>query len=715
MKRKLRFFNNTGPCSPDGYSKRSTKIKIKEKWWPYIIFGILTFVLYGNTLNHSYVGDDAVYITENKFTQQGIRGIPGICSYDMNFGVLLSYNEGMTVDEFNAMMSAFANDGGNRRFRPLSYITFALEVEFFGKEITVPNSNNGKRFIGNAFVSHLNNILLYLLSACLLFLILSHLFPPDNDKKWYCTFPFIVVLLYLFHPVHTEVAANVKSRAEIMALLGSLGALWFTLKYADSNQKRNLVLSGICLFGAILSKENAATFLAIIPLTLYYFTDINRRKLFIALVPLLAALVVFFIIRTIILGWPQISDIYPDIMNEPFVFATKSDTIATIFVTLIQYVRLLLFPHPLTWDYSACYIEIAGWSNPLALFSLLFYLSIGMYAVYGLIKKKDVFSYAIWFYLIPLSVVCNLFYRMGTLMNERFIYFSSVGFAIGIGRLIYNYIPKSKRIAGIILIIMFGLYAAKTITRNRVWKDNFTLFTTDVKTSKNAAMANNHAGHACFLRAISPDTEDEARRKNEYCEKASFYLHNAIRIDTQYVAAHENLGYLYLYCNRDATQALHYFTKLYQLQSRRISTKVDFHVDAINMIPSLLAENKIISSPEALIQSLDELLDIRPDIGEAWYVRGVVYGQLLNNIDMALTNFEKALYMNFPKTDEFYVNMGVAYAKSGNYPNAIQYFLKAMESGSSAPIIYFNLGVIYQKLGDREKADFYIRKWKEMK
>ena len=84
---------------------------------------------------------------------------------------------------------------------------------------------------------------------------------------------------------------------------------------------------------------------------------------------------------------------------------------------------------------------------------------------------------------------------------------------------------------------------------------------------------------------------------------------------------------LYLNCHRDVARSIHYFTKLYQLQAQRISAQIDFHVEALNVIPALLNENQITSTPEAIIQSLDELLNVRPDIGEAWYVRGVIYGQ----------------------------------------------------------------------------------------
>ncbi len=51
----------------------------------------------------------------------------------------------------------------------------------------------------------------------------------------------------------------------------ALATLGFTLRFADTKQLRFLVLSGLTFFLAHLAKENALTFLAVIPLTLYYF------------------------------------------------------------------------------------------------------------------------------------------------------------------------------------------------------------------------------------------------------------------------------------------------------------------------------------------------------------------------------------------------------------------------------------------------------------
>ena len=692
-------------------------IQINNKWKPYLVFAILTFILYGNTLNHFYVFDDVVVMTNNRFTQQGIKGIPDLFKYDSFVGYWMNLYNGRTIEQLNNDFKLL--EGG--RYRPLSLVTFALEVEFCGKENIYPNSD--MRFIGNAFVSHLINILLYLFTSCLLFLILHRLFPFDKDQKWYVSFSFIVTLLFLSHPIHTEVVANIKGRDEIMAFLGSLGALWFTIKYMDDNKYHKLVMSGLCLFLGLLSKENAITFLAVIPLTIYYFVNQKIVLMLKSMIPLIIVSALFLIIRDKSTGFDT-SNTIPELLNNPFLHATKSETLATAFFTLLIYIKLLFFPHPLTYDYYPYHIEIANWSNPVVIISLFFYVGIGLYAVYGFLKKRDVFSWSIWFYLLPLSVVSNLFFQIGVFMGERFIYFSSIGFAIFTAWLICRYVPglmfkvqSSPYFVAAVVGIILCLYSLKTITRNRAWKDNFTLFTTDIETSKNSIKGNRMASSVMLLKAINPNNVYETQKRNEYCDEAAHYLKRTINIFPQDPDPILKIADLYFNCYGDVAQSLYYCAMALALPVE--TTFKDFMVDysirdLLNMTHTLLDEQRNISSPEEIIQSCDELLKVKPDIGEVYYIKGQIYGKYLNNVELALINFEQALSMDFPKTTRFYEYLGTAYGFSGDYTNAIQYLLKAVESGTDDFNTYLNLSIIYKQLGDMDNANLYASKGNEM-
>jgi len=689
-------------------------------WRPYIVFAILSFILYGNTLNHFFALDDEVVLTKNVFTQKGIKGIPDIFKYDSFIGYILYIYDGTITAEESRREIAMVSGG---RYRPLSLATFALEVQFSNKTNKYPNDSVDYSFKGNAFVSHLGNITYYLLTACLLFLILYRFFPPEKDRKWYLTFPFIVTLIFLSHPIHTEVVANIKGRDEIMALLGALAALWFTVKYFDTKRNYHLLLSGLCFFLGLLSKENTITFLAVIPITIYYFINKKTGRILKSMIPLFVASALFLWIRGVALG----TNIHTpteitDLMNNSFLNASKSETFATIFYTLLIYVKLLFFPHPLTWDYYPFHIEIVNWLNPITIISLLFYLGIIIYAIFGLLKKNDVISYSIWLFLLPLTIVANLFFSIGTFMGERFIYFSSIGFCVFIGGLIYAYFPKITKnnkgsfyLTSLALIIILCFFSVKTIYRNKAWKNDFTLFETDIQTSNNSAKGNYMLGNHLLLKALFPNDSHEIQRKGKYSKDAAKYLKRALEIYPGYIEAMEKLGNLYFDCYNDAALCLHYYAMALQKNTIRSENIYKMSIIVLDQTIFLLNEDRISSDISDILQSCDELLAIYPNFGEVYYTKGIIYGKYLNNIELSLVNFEKAASIDFPKTEQFYQDLGTIYGISAQYEKALSCMLTAIDLGIDSYITYMNLGVIYKELGDMKNANLYIAKGNAIK
>lgn len=685
-------------------------------WKPLLVLTIFAFILYANTLNNDYALDDAIVVTNNQFTQKGTAGIPDIFKYDTFTGFWLTSYKGKTAEQIQEEKKLVA--GG--RYRPLSLATFAAEVEFFGKNIK--DANGKVIYKGNPFVSHLINIILYLLTTILLYMILKKLFPPANDRKWHLSFPMIVSLLFLAHPIHTEAVANIKGRDEIMTLLGSLGALWFTLKYLDTKKAYNLILSSVSLFLGLLSKENAITFLAVIPVTVYYFTKHGLKKNFLASIPLFIAAGIFLLIRGSILGMGGgEKEIATEIMNNPFIHATGSEKLATIFFTLWMYVKLLFFPHPLTYDYYPNQIAIINWSNPGAFLPLLLYVAMGVYAVYGMIKKKDVFSYSIWFYLLPLSVVSNVFFPVGTFMNERFVFISSIGFCILIGWVIYTYIPKliknvqsSTYLITTIMVIILGLYSVKTISRNKAWESDLILFTTDVEVSVNSAKSNCSAGGKLIEEAQKPENKNNKAVHDEMCLRAIGYLERSVEIYPEYVDALNLLGNAYYEYNFDVVKALHYYSLVLKNKPYHNIAYGNARIVLQNVF-GLLNSKSTQNTPEEIIGACHEITKVQPEFGEAYHLMGTLYGKYLNKIDSAYVYLEKANNCKFQKDAGFYRDLGVAYGMSGKFEDALKNFLKAIELDPDDSQTYYNAGVTYQQLGDIKSANYYISKSNEVK
>ena len=435
-----------------------SKAFFKGRSFKYAIIFIACFVFYGNTIKNNYALDDFIVIGLNHFTTKGIEGIPDIFKYDTFTGC---YGSEMKLT------------GG--RYRPLSLATFAIEYQLFGP---------------NPHVSHYINILLLILTAVLLYILLSKIFNSYFKNDNFFDIPFITVLLFIAHPVHTEVVANIKGRDEIMSLAGSLATAIFILKYFDTNKYQYLIIGFFLFFLALLSKENAITFLGVIPLSIYFYKKEKWQKYFYSLLPLITAGLLYFLIRIAALSGT--GQAHEDLLNNPFLNANLSEKYATIFYTLGMYIKLLFFPHPLTHDYYPYHIKLVNWNNAFVVISLLVYILLMAYAIFNL-RKKSIVSYGILFYLITLSVVSNVFLQVGTFMSERFIFMPSIGFVLIIAWLLFSkilFIVKSNYLKTSILTLILILCLIKTYSRNEVWKDYFTLYTTDVKISGNSARSN---------------------------------------------------------------------------------------------------------------------------------------------------------------------------------------------------------------------------------
>lgn len=711
-KQKHNFKQKTISIPEVGNLKRNREINL----FVFITISIFAFILYGNTLTHDYALDDAIVITNNKFTQKGFGGISNILKYDTFVGFWLTNNPNKSAEQIQEEKKLVA--GG--RYRPLSLISFAIELEFFGKNI---KDESGKvLYKGNPFISHFINIILYLLTSYLLFLILSKLFPPEKDKKWYLSFPFIASILFLAHPLHTEAVANIKGRDEIMTLLGSLAALWFTIKYLDTKKFYYLIASSTSLFLGLLSKENAISFLAIIPITVYYFTKHNLKSNFKSLTPLLIVSAIFLLIRASVLGMgggeKQISQ---EIMNNPFIYANSAQKMATIFFTLWLYIKLLFYPHPLTYDYYPWQIEIINWANPKAFLPLILYLVLGIYAVYGLLKKKDIFSYSIWFYLLPLSVVSNIFFPVGTFMNERFIFISSIGFCIFIAVLLGKYLAKliknveiQSYTTAFILIIILGSYSFKTIDRNKAWKNDLTLFTTDVKTSYNSAKSNCSVGGKLIEEAQKPINKNNKTTHDSLVTQSMVFLERALEIYPEYIDALNLLGNAHFEHNYNIHRTLHYYSKILKLRPYHSLAYGNSRI-VLQASTGLLNANETVSKPSEIISACEELINVLPNFGEAYHIMGIMYGKYSENkLDSAIFYLEKANQCNFKKDASFYRDLGVAYGLSGQFRPALENFLKSLELDSNDYQTYYNVGLTFQQLGDMQKANTYFAKAQEI-
>ncbi|MGZ3866001.1 MAG: tetratricopeptide repeat protein [Bacteroidia bacterium] len=541
---------------------------------PYIILGLIAFIFYINTIYNEFALDDGIVIHKNEYVMEGISGIDSIMKRD-------------AYHSFYKQMNAKAQLAGGR-YRPLSIVSFAIEQEFIGKypdgklppaECWDDNGNHkgdpeediNKDGLWNdndcltkgCMTRHLNNVLFYVLSVLLIYLLFrNHMFPQFPDMA------FVAALLFCIHPIHTEVVANMKSRDEIFSMIFMMLTLINVFKYNETRQTKYIWWTALNFFLALLSKEYALMFIFVIPLTIYLFDKdkISIQKHGKLLAVVLGTFVIYMMIRfSIVAAKKMVPD--TEILNNPYLLAKKDQIIGTKIYVWLKYLILLFFPVVLSSDYSYNSIPYRHLTSPETLLSLAIYIFLAWYTI-KLFRKKHPAAWGMIFFFSNFLMICNLLFDIGATMGERLIFHSSLGWAVcmaWIGTEEGRKYFKSKEmhrnvLIGFLVILTIGC-GYRTITRNAVWKNDITLFTHDVDIMPNSVLCLGNAGARWI--DLSERPENKAHEK-EYLNKAIGYLNHALELHPKYVNGYLNLGLAY-FKFPDYNKAEEIWGKAYQL------------------------------------------------------------------------------------------------------------------------------------------------------
>ena len=674
-----------------------------------LILIILIAICYGNTLTLKYALDDRMVILESKHTIDG--GWDSIKSI-------------FTEDTFSGYFGNNKSVVGGGRYRPMSQLTFLIEFQVFGKHIReqigdtsdFDNLHDAKneQYFNNSFlpyVNHLFNIIYFTLLCLLIYHVLQKLFHKYNGEKWYQSLAFLAAVLFALHPIHTEAVANIKGRDEIFAMLGATAALWCCLKYVDKHQWWYLLLALLAITFGLFSKENAITYLAVVPLSLYYYDNSGKRKAdyFVTLLPILLGSIFFVAVRSNALGGIMPEEGVSNILNNPFIHSSKAQEIATVLITWGIYLKLLFFPHPLTHDYYPNQIAITDFSNPLVWIILIGCIALVVYALINL-KKKSVIAFGIAFFVITFSITSNLLFNVGTFMNERFVFMASLGFTLIIGYWLYLLsvsqsaaLQKMSLGAFALLSILYGI---KTFTRNFTWKDDFTLFLTDVKTSDNSIKCNVSAGGS-YLQMWKADHKEYNKRQ------AYKHLNKALSLDNHALNAYLLLGELeFLNDHFDESYNAYHTATLIDpnnkiavenLQKLAMRKEDDQLKGITNLLDEGMQQRDANKIQEAYNQ-INNYLKENPESIIAQNIRGNVLGRGFGQLDASIRIYEDIIAKE-PNFASAWENMGIAYALKRNFAKAEECLLHALSIVPDNENVKHNLYSMYMDMGDVQKAE----------
>lgn len=563
-------------------------------------FMAVSFILFGNGIKGDFVYDDNFVITGNP--------------------VLGNFNK---IPEL--FISAYHyKQPESGLYRPLTIISYSFNEIIFGEST-------------ESF--HTVNIILHAFVAFSIFLLLELLF---KDKY----FSLLAATIFLFIPIHVEAVTSIIGRAELLAALFVLLALYFYLK-------NNIRLSAGAFLLGLLSKEHAIAFVG---LWLFMGLFIYKQKISLLVKksgPYGVFLAVYFGLRYIALKEHFLSNdatlIYNPIKHIPFVLG-----LFTSFKVLFLYVQKTLFPTVFSSDYSYNQIKMVNniFNSPESLMGLLMLTALVFTACW---KRNSAWGLAAAFFIMPYFVVSNFVFKIGTIMAERLVYLPSIGIAIMLAlgfKCLFNK-KKLKLVGWVIFAGLIILYSVKIVDRNRDWLTEKALYESAYAVAPDSVM--NITGIAYIL-AIKENNPQAAQK----------YIDQALEIAPDNLTALNLGGQVYNLLDDKA--------KAEYLWKRGIELKPTY-LRGLRNLGQLYYENDRLKDAELILK---RAIDIYPRWNEVF---------LLSLTKTKLKKYDEAVgvinehFGENPENLNLKFALGLAYYRRGDLAKAKFYFDQSRNPG----------------------------------
>ena len=581
---------------------------------------LLSFLVFGNGISGEFVFDD-VTVVQNR----GDLRDPG------NF--------------FNLFISPYhQNTPKSGLYRPFTMATYSLNHNIFG------SSPAG---------FHVVNIIIHALNSFLVFWLIIWLLKSRRVA-------YISSLLFLLHPIHTEAVTSIVGRAELLAFFWSLATIYLF-------SKNDKMLSAVAFLFALMSKEIA---LMVLPIIFYIDTVLlktNWRRAITNNLFFILPFILYSFLRYLALGQYFAGEFETTIVSNSLIFVSVPERIFTALKVLVLYVEKLILPVHLSADYS--YNAIPVVKNIFTSLPSIVGLMILVSFAVVLISRKTRgtgFSFAAAVFLFPYLMISNLIIPVGTIMGERLMYFSSLGFVIVLALVIVNFFPPKadsplaeklkekiyKIVGASLLVFLVVFYGTQTFIRNKDWHDRRTLFYATVKESPNSLITRT-ALAGVHIRADEWDLAKEQLNIAQSIYENNSHLQNLLGI----VADHEGD---------------------YGLAEEKYKKSLELNPDStdsyINLAELYLKQGR-------LEEAGDNFLKVIDFYATTEYAMRYAYIQIaLNKPDKALDVINKYFSSNLNNPD-LSALAGTAYFVKKDYEQALIYLKKARALGNEAPEI----------------------------
>ncbi len=474
---------------------------------------------------------------------------------------------------------------------------------------------------------------------------------------------------FAFHPVHVEAVVNARNISELMTAILLLAAFILFIRRTGAVY---LFLSCLCFLLALLCKENALIFPALLTTTVLILKKETARE--------------YGLRRTIPFWLIASGGVATKLLISSDVPLRDPPAIPAFIVGSARligtYLHMLIFPARLKVLYP--FNKPLSWTEPEWFLSLLLVVGLFIVAVQRF-KKGGFLSWAVACLLISLLPTLAKIGQIGRIVAEQRLYLPSIFFCIA-GAVLLNRtgsedrrrFPAATGIAAFIICLSFAGLTGEYLLS---WRSNFSLWTRVTSLSPRAAIAYNNLAIAFH------------RRGND--DRAMVELETALRIDPRHKEARSNLGVLHSLARRWEA-AIDEF-------KQSLESDPSYYPASLHLAQVYLRRGRLDEAEEILRSVLDQ----NPYLPEACNGLAIVLEEKGESREA------EALYRKAAQLNHEYViplrNLAALYHERKEFDQAIEVGREAISKMPGHPNGYLALARVYTTMDRLEEARVLLR------
>jgi len=559
---------------------------------------------------------------------------------------------------------------------------------------------------------HAENVLWHIINSVLLFFLIGRLI---KNKK----VAFVTAILFAVHPMHVESVAWIVERKDVLYTFFLLLCFHAYISYVNTKKPLLKGLYWLAFTLCFLLSWHSKFTAVIIPPLLFLIDYILGRRFSIWLIIEKLPILVFTFseVYRIAFGANSRMDFHGKELvasgHKTYKFSFFEKSLLASY-SLMFYLIHFFFPVKLS----------AIVPYPLKLqgaFPIEYYLAFGLAIVLltgtiiyllRLKKNRREYIFGFLFFLVSISVFLHFVSIKGVVVvADRYTYVPYIGLSLMLGVFLSNLkSEKAKQLLWTAFILLVLVFSVSTFQRNKVWKDDISLYSNVLKNNPNVVEALNNRGNAYNAVGMHQLALDDFNRgikikpnyKSFYNNRAQAYF----KLDSFEVALNDldmalslDAGYLDAYLNKGMVLiSMEEFTWAVRVYSKAIKIapyKALIYVSRANAYLDL-------DLREEALADLQKAREVHPRGYRAYYELGRWYRQD-KDFEQALVNLEKARELN-PLLPEIYNELGHVYNQAQNYEKAREHLDKAIDIGPLLAEAYSNRGISRFHLGEAPAA-----------